>query len=101
MPFSDEQIQEYRQAQKNRFRAQNSSRNTSLHFDVQRREYIMQKHATNLVKLVLPKALTVNYERAMGDGLLLIFTPKHAIMSAKQLLSKLTTASLLAAKVIP
>ena len=41
-PF-DEQLLEYKQAQKNRLRAQNSSRSTSLHFDVQRREY-MHEH---------------------------------------------------------
>ena len=39
----------------------------------------------NSIKVVLPKALTVNYECTRDDGLLLIFTPKLGIMSAKHL----------------
>ena len=33
-------------------------------------------YTANSIKVVLPKALTVNYERARDDGLLLVFTPK-------------------------
>ena len=40
---------------------------------------------TNSIKVVLSKALTVNYERAREDWLLLIFTPKLGIMWAKHL----------------
>ena len=39
----------------------------------------------NSIKVVLPKASTVNYERARDDGLLLIFTPKLGIVSLKHL----------------
>ena len=39
----------------------------------------------NSMKVALPKVLTVNYERARDDGLLLIFTYKLGIISAKHL----------------
>ena len=39
----------------------------------------------NSIKVVLPKAQTVNYERAGDDGLLPIFTSKLGIISLKQL----------------
>ena len=37
----------------------------------------------NSIKVVLPKADTVNYERTRDDGLLLIFTSKLGIVSYK------------------
>ena len=37
----------------------------------------------NSIKVVLPKAWTVDWERARDDGLLLIFTAKLGIMSTK------------------
>ena len=36
----------------------------------------------NSIKVVLPKALTVSYERARDDGLLFIFTSILGMMSA-------------------
>ena len=42
-PTFDEQMLEYKQAQKNRLRALNLSRNTSLYFDVQKREYTQNR----------------------------------------------------------
>ena len=42
-------------------------------------------NTANSIKVVLPKARTVNHERAMDGGLLLIFTPKLGIMSMKHL----------------
>ena len=49
----------------------------------------------NSIKVVLPKALTVNYERTRDDGLWLIFTSKLFCNS------KLATVNLLVTKVIP
>ena len=42
-------------------------------------------YTANSIKVFLPKAWTVGYERAEDDGLLLIFTPKLGIMSTKHL----------------
>ena len=42
-PTFDEQMLEYKQAQKNRLRALNLSRNTSLYFDVQKKEYTQNR----------------------------------------------------------
>ena len=46
---------------------------------------LLHEYTANSIKVVLPEALTVNYERARDDGLLLIFTPKLGIMSTKHL----------------
>ena len=43
------------------------------------------RYTVNSIKVALPKALTVNYERAKDDGLLLVFNPKLRNMLAKHL----------------
>ena len=48
-------------------------------------ELVSNSDTANSIKIVLPQALTVNYERARDDGLLLIFTPKLGIMSGQHL----------------
>ena len=42
-------------------------------------------YTANSAKVVIPKALTVNYERARDDWLLPIFTSKLEIISLKKL----------------
>ena len=41
-------------------------------------------YGANSIKVVLPKALTVNYENAGDDGLLPVFSSKLEIISLKQ-----------------
>ena len=41
-------------------------------------------NTANSVKVVLPKALTVNYELARDEGFFLFFTSKLGIISSKQ-----------------
>ena len=47
--------------------------------------FLHASYTANLLKLVLPKALNVNYERAKDNEFLLIFTLKLGIMLAKHL----------------
>ena len=56
--------------------------------------------AASSVKIVLPKARTVNYKHARDDGYCL-FLPLITFKTASKALKKFTTANLLATKVIP
>ena len=51
-------------------------------------------YTANSIKVALPKSQTVNRERSKSDGLSLVFTSKHGIISLKQ--PQGTTANLLA-----
>ena len=45
--------------------------------------HIDTEYTANPIKVVLPKALTVNYEHTRNGGLSFIFTFKHGIISLK------------------